>query len=154
MTRPVNDTGESLVELLITIVVIGIAVPALIGAVLLAIDSSSQDRRQAQAQGLLTSWSERIVEQTSDATAYGSCPSLTKYAIAPYALSPLPAGFHASVQSVQAWSGAAFGGCADPDSGIRLLRLRMHVDAALYPSFDLDQYVVLRKPCPSAVTSC
>lgn len=144
-----GDVGETLVEIIVAIALMGIAIPSVIGAVLVAVDSSSQDRRQVQAQQVLTSWSERIVEKTTDDAAYGSCPTLAKYASAPYALTSLPPGFSTSVQSVDVPAGATFAACTNPENGIRRLKLRVTVTGGLWPAFDVDRYLVLRKPCPS-----
>jgi hypothetical protein len=127
----------------------GVAIPSIVGAVLLAVDSSSQDRRQVQAQRLLTSWSETIANGNSDLTySVGSCPAPAYYQSGAFAPSGLPAGFHASVVSLKYWKAGAFDPSAcSTEEGVRLIRIRISVDAALYPSFALDRDVVVRKPC-------
>ena len=146
--RTVRDVGETLMELIITIAILGITVPALIGAVLVAVDSSSQDRRIVQAQQMLTSWSETIAKANSDAS-YTSCPAVSYYATGSFAPTPaLPAGFTASVVApIDYWqsSSGSFQPCA-ADEGARRLHLRISVTAGLYPSFNVDRYVLVRKP--------
>lgn len=148
--RTGRDSGESLLELIITMMIMGIAVPAVIAAVLAAVGASSQDRRLVQAQQLLTSWSESIEKANADDAAYTSCPALTYYATGAFSPAAVPAGFHASVASIDYWDAgtSSFAGCA-ADAGVRRLQLRVDVDAALYPSFALDRYVIVRKPCPA-----
>ena len=63
-----GQAGETLLEIIITIMIMGLAIPAVVGAVLAAVGSSSQDRRQVQAQQLLTSWSETIAKANTDTT--------------------------------------------------------------------------------------
>jgi type II secretory pathway pseudopilin PulG len=140
-----GDVGESLIELIITIMIMGITLPSVIGAVLLAVDVSSQDRRQVQAQRLLTSWSETVADKNSDST-YGSCPA-PDYATGTFAPTGLPPGFTASVETIEYWDGAAFTSSCGSDTGARRVKLRMSVDAALYPAFELGRYVIVRKPC-------
>jgi type II secretory pathway pseudopilin PulG len=148
-----RDVGETLIELIITIAIMGITIPAVIGAVVVAIDSSSQDRRIVQAQQLLTSWSETIAQANTEASyTSASCPlSPSYYATGSFAPSPtLPSGFTASVATVDYWqaSTGSFGGCA-LDEGIRRIHLQIAVTASLYPTFTVDRYVLLRRPCSS-----
>ena len=74
-----GEAGESLLEIIITIMIMGLAIPAVVGAVLAAVGSSSQDRRQVQAQQLLTSWSETIAKHNDDGS-YAACPATSYYA--------------------------------------------------------------------------
>jgi type II secretory pathway pseudopilin PulG len=145
-----GEAGESLLEILITIMIMGLAIPAVVGAVMAAVGSSSQDRRQVQAQQLLTSWSETIAKANTDGTygAYGACPPGSYYATAPFAPGAVPAGFTVSVASIDYWDAttSTFGGCA-ADQGVRRLKLRVDVAAAVYPSFAMDRYIIVRKPC-------
>jgi type II secretory pathway pseudopilin PulG len=147
--RAARDVGETLMELIITIAILGITIPALIGAVLVAVDSSSQDRRIVQAQQLLTTWSEAIAKANTDAT-YTACPAPAYYATAPFAVSPAPpSGFTASVVApIDYWqaSTSSFQPCA-ADEGVRRIHLRITVNAALYPAFNVDRYVLVRRPC-------
>jgi type II secretory pathway pseudopilin PulG len=146
-----RDVGETLIELIITIAIMGITIPAVIGAVLVAVDSSSQDRRIVQAQQLLTSWSETIAKANTEASyTSAACPlPLSYYAAGSFAPSPvLPSGFMASVASVDYWqaSTSSYGGCAQ-DEGIRRIHLQIAVTASLYPTFTVDRYVLVRRPC-------
>ncbi len=148
--RTGRDSGESLLELIITMMIMGIAVPAVIAAVLAAVASSSQDRRQVQAQQLLTSWSETIAQANDDDLDYTACPALNYYATSPFAPATVPSGFHVSVASIDYWDPDAdsFLGCGE-DEGVRRLLLRVDVDAGLYPTFAVDRYVIVRKSCPT-----
>jgi type II secretory pathway pseudopilin PulG len=144
-----GQAGESLLEIIITIMIMGLAVPAVVGAVLAAVGSSSQDRRQVQAQQLLTSWSETIAKKNTD-TSYtnGNCQPPSYYEGVSFAPTPAaPAGFHVSVVSVRYWSAGSFVATCATDEGVRQLRLRVTVDAALYPTFTMDRYVIVRRPC-------
>jgi Tfp pilus assembly protein PilV len=144
-----GQAGESLLEIIITIMIMGLAIPAVVGAVLAAVGSSSQDRRQVQAQQLLTSWSETIVKATTDSNYNsGNCQPASYYETGSFAPSPAaPAGFHATVVSIKYWTAGAFAAACASDEGVRQLQLRVTVDAALYPSFSVDRYVIVRKPC-------
>jgi type II secretory pathway pseudopilin PulG len=138
-----------LLEIIITIMIMGLAIPAVVGAVLAAVGSSSQDRRQAQAQQLLTSWSETIAKGNTDTTyAAGNCQPSSFYETGSFSPAPAPpAGFHVTVVSVRYWTAGAFAAACASDEGVRQVRLRVIVDAALYPSFAMDRYVIVRRPC-------
>ena len=146
---PGGDRGESLIELLITVVIIGITVPALMGAVLLTVAASSQDRRQVQAQALVSSWAETVARENKTDAAYTSCPALSYYAQAPFAPGAIPTGFTATVVSISYWNAASsqFNATCAADPGIRLVQLKVSVPAGIYPAFDVSQSIVVRKLC-------
>jgi type II secretory pathway pseudopilin PulG len=145
-----GDAGESLLEIIITIMIMGLAIPAIVGAVMAAVGSSSQDRHQVQAQQLLTSWSETIAKANTDGSygPYGACPPGSFYATGPFAPAALPSGFVVSVTSIDYWDAATstFGGCA-ADKGVRRLRLHVDVGAGVYPAFAMERYFIVRRPC-------
>lgn len=149
-----GDVGETLLELLISLMVIGIGVTAILGAVGIATQASTLDERQIQAQALLRSWGEHIVAVTSDAT-YSPCATTATYASspsmygspAPAGLQTLPSGFTPSVTQVQYWDGTAFVGACVTDRGVQRVRLTMSVADSLYPGFASTYDVVVRRPC-------
>jgi hypothetical protein len=142
-----RDSGESLVELLVAIVILGTSVVAVLGAVATAVGASTLDRRQVQAQAVLRTWGERIA--AVDDTGYGDCRSASGVETTTPAPSPLPAGFTASVSDVAYWDGTAFvSGCtAGSDPGLRRVTLELTAVSALYPGFTETLDVVARKPC-------
>jgi Tfp pilus assembly protein PilV len=142
-----GDRGESLVELLVTVLIIGTSVVGVLGAVATAVGASTLDRRQVQAQTVLRTWGERIA--AVDDAGYGDCRSASGVAATTPAPSPLPAGFTASVTDVSFWNGTAYvATCtAGSDPGVRRVTLRLEADSMLYPGFTRDLDVVVRKPC-------
>jgi type II secretory pathway pseudopilin PulG len=141
------DAGETLVELLITILILGTSVLGILAAVGTAVGASTLDRRQVQAQAVLRSWGESVAT-VSDA-AYGTCLGPSGVAAATPAPSPLPAGFTASVAGVSYWDAATSSfvpGCTT-DRGLRRVTLRLEANSMLYPGFTETLDVVVRKPC-------
>ena len=154
VSRRPRDAGETLLELLISLMIIGVGVTAILGAVGIATQASTLDERQVQAQALLRSWGEHITAATTDGT-YAPCATTGTYASAPWTysapppagLQALPPGFTPSVTSVQYWNGSSFVGSCGTDSGVQRLRLTMTVADSLYPGFASTYDVVVRRPC-------
>jgi type II secretory pathway pseudopilin PulG len=158
-----DDVGESLVEILLSIMIIGIAVTAILGGVGLAARASTQDQRQIQAQALLRSWGEHVQARTTDAT-YTPCATTSTYGTAsawgypsppPAGLEALPAGFTPGVTQVQYWDGGAgaFVASCGTDSGVQRVRLAMTVPDGLYPGFTSTYDVVVRRPCAALASA-
>lgn len=137
-----HDRGETLVELLVTIVILGIAGVAILGATLIAVDSSVLHRSQAQAQAGLRSWAEQIAR-----ASYTECAGTSSF--------PAPSGvssdFSWTVNGVQYWDGSQFvASCAGTDRGVQKVTLQVTVPRTVYPGFSQKLDVVVRKPCVSA----
>ena len=155
-----RDKGETLVELLVTIAILGTAVVGVMGAVATAVGASTLDRRQVQAEAVLRTWGENVA--AVDDAGYGDCRSAAAVAATTPAPAPLPAGFTASVTAVKYWTGTQFlpadqlywNGTAwvpacspGADPGLRLVSLRLAANDLLYPGFTQNLDVVVRKPC-------
>lgn len=135
------DAGETLIEALVTIAILGIAVVVLLSAILIGVKTSVAHRKHAQAQGELRSWAERITSR-----AYVDCADPVTFG-GPGAL---PEGLSGNVIAVQYWDGTKFvpRGCAGPagDKGLQKVSLRLHVADGIAPGFTQDLDVVVRRP--------
>src|SRR4051794_9713611 len=104
-----SDSGETLIELVIAVAILGIAAVAILGGLMVSIQSSVIHRNEATGGAYVRSFAEAI--QTSvDNAGYKPCAT----AAAAYAGVPvldLPAGYTRSVMSVQSWNGSAWGAC-------------------------------------------
>lgn len=172
--RPARtESGESLLELLVSVTLLGLAVVSVFPAVLAAVGASRMDRESVQAQSLVRSWGEFVVARTTDtgAGAYVPCASPATYdpasPAAPSAWSyqsPLPAlptGFAATVVEVQWWNGTTFvakdhgsgtaGACVTgtDDTGVQRLKLRVAGAGSGWVGVRADHWVAVRKPCAS-----
>lgn len=155
-----DDRGETLLELLIAVAIIGLGVTSILGAVMIAVSSSTLDQQQVQAQARLKSWAEKLNTATYVSCAtHSSYPSYATFAAQNPPVPALPGGFTATYVAVQSWNGSAFvdttpsctsTGTSPSDQGVQRLRLRITASAALYPGFSTDLWVTLRKPCATA----
>lgn len=143
-----QEHGETLLELLITVTILGLAVASIAGAVLAAVGGSTMHRQQAQAQALLHSWAERVAA-VSDAS-YVACAVAGSIPAPPS--DAVPAGFTASVTRVQYWDAASssFGPSCGTDSGVQQVRLTVTAPQRLLPAFSEYVDVVVRRPCATA----
>jgi Tfp pilus assembly protein PilV len=137
-----RDAGESLIELLVTVVILGITTAGISGALLATGQASTLHRQQALAQNALRSWAEQL-----GAGTYTDCAAADSFA----GPSPaLPAGLTADVSAVQYWDGKSFADSCDTDTGIQKLTLRITAANGLLAALVRSSAVVLRKPCESA----
>lgn len=140
---PRRDAGETLVELLMTVVILGIATAGISGALLVSTKASALHQQQALAQNALRSWAEQV-----GAGAYTPCAAAGSFG----APSPaLPTGLTAAVSAVQYWNGTAFTGTCGADTGIQRVTLRITATNGLSAPLTDTVAVVVRRPC---VSSC
>lgn len=120
-----SEAGTTLVELLVTVAIMGIAVVSIVAAMGTSILGTDHHRKQAQAQTVLLSAIDAVKSQSTN--AYQSCATAATYA--PAAGVTLPAGWTASVISISSvtyWNGSAFAAapCA-PDTKLQLVRVQV-----------------------------
>jgi len=135
------DRGETLIEALVTIAILGIAVVALLGAIMMGIRTSVLHRKHAQAQAELRSWAERI---SATGATYVPCAKPGDV-VGPGAL---PQGLSGSVIGVEYWDGtSSFGpGCAvATDHGLQRVTLRITAAPGVQPTVSEELDVVVRK---------
>jgi hypothetical protein len=143
MTTDGRDAGETLIELLVAIAILGTSVIAILGGILVVEESSSMHRKQAQAQNGLRSWAEQV-----STAPYVNCALASGFS--PPSPS-LPSGFTPTVAAVRYWNGTSFANSCGSDTGIQKVTLQIVVASGLYPGFTQRLDLVLRKPC---VSSC
>lgn len=145
------DRGETLVELIVTIAVMGLAVVAIVGAIANSIMLSALHRKQTTAGVYVRAYSEAV--ETKVATApYVPCAAPGDYAsVAP----PPPAGFTSSITAVAYWNGSTFVGtlasCPGADQGVQRVSVRVATtDNKVVETLD----VIVREPCRPADDPC
>jgi prepilin-type N-terminal cleavage/methylation domain-containing protein len=96
------EDGFSLVEVLVTIVIVSVTFSALLGGLVTTITVSSLHRKQATADSVARSAAEWIKDGVQ--TPYQDCAGVGTYSLSAL---PHPAGYSAAIQSVEYWDGAA-----------------------------------------------
>jgi type II secretory pathway pseudopilin PulG len=148
-----DDRGETLVELMVAIGIIGVTVVAVLGGIAASVKMTDIHRKQARANAFLRAAAEQV-ESTVAAlpTGYRACGSAGA-GVAAYEPSvdiavPASSGFEANVTNVESWDAAAspprFVACASTDSGVQrvTIRVRSTDDRAIE-----TLGVIIRKPC-------
>ncbi len=148
-----DDRGETLIEILATIVVMGITVTAVLGAVATSIRLTDVHRKQAVAVNLVHAYGEAIENGVQTASKYQGCGTATTYRN----LYSIPGNFSANysrdVTAVSYWNGTAFvSGCTlSTDSGVQKLSLRVWSnDNRANETLD----IIIRRPCRPSDPLC
>ena len=142
-----SDGGESLLELLIAIAILGIAIVAVVGSLVTGVLVSDIHRKQTVAGSTLRNYAESVESSVAASTsAYTSCGTPSAYAT-PSGFTA-PAGYTASVTAVRYWKGVPTLSfqttCASPDSGVQKVSLRVRSnDGRATETLD----IIVRKPC-------
>jgi prepilin-type N-terminal cleavage/methylation domain-containing protein len=95
------EEGFSLVELLVTIVIVGVTFSALLGGLITTITVSSLHRKQSTADSVARSAAEWVKDSVQ--TPYANCAGVGTYSFSGLAK---PAGYSVAVQTVEYWDGA------------------------------------------------
>jgi len=137
--RPARDDGSSLVELLVSIVLLGVVATGLFGALVASVRGAATHQELSTMNAALNSSAELV---SGPATPYVSCSSTAPSPMEAYqaALAGLGAGapLTAAVQSVDTWDGTRFV-TACPAVGSRTLQLvHLRVTSAKGLTRDLE----------------
>jgi Tfp pilus assembly protein PilE len=140
MRRPTrNEQGESLLELVIAVAILGIAVVAIAAGISVSIIVADTHRKQATAGFVAKSYAEAI-EQYVASGGYAVCAAPSSYQPATVSF-PVRAGFTPTSSAAMSWTGAGWSTCT-ADTGVQKVTVTVTSDGRATESID----VVLRKP--------
>jgi prepilin-type N-terminal cleavage/methylation domain-containing protein len=141
--RREGERGDTLIELLVAVVVMGIAVVAVSGGIAVSVRMSDIHRKQAQAGAYIRDFAEAVENAVqASPTAYVACAAAGTYDS--YYTVPSAAFTVAAPTPVRYWDGSTFGTTCTTDSGVQQLSLR--IDSADNRVSE-TLVVVIRKPC-------
>jgi Tfp pilus assembly protein PilV len=121
MSRPANDRGETLLEVLIAVVIIGVAIVAIIGGLVTSVLMSDIHRKQATAGSTVRDYAETIEKYV--AGNYVACQSAANYTSAVGFTNPT--GYARSVTSVSYWNGSGWASACGTDVGLQQLTVQV-----------------------------
>lgn len=148
--RADSNVGETLVELLISIVLLGIASTAVIGTITMGIKAASIATGTGNDQNVLRNWAEQIEAMPYDLCAYPSQPAPVAYPNS----ATLPTGTTLSITDIRYWDGSAYvassGACVDAnDKGLQEITLSASSPAAGPTPVEATLKIVKRRGCVS-----
>ena len=152
---PGAEAGFSLIEVLISVAIMGIAMVAVIGALATQIKGADLHRNQSNASAVLSSAAEKI--QSSGYVACDASPATTYKAAARTATLPsdwvtkgVSVGLAIDVTSVKNWNGSSFVATCAPDATdtLGLLQIQLVTVAVTGPNASGTEQldIVKRKP--------
>ena len=142
--EPAGDRGESLIELLVTVVIVSTAVVAVVGGLVTALMMSTLYRKQAEAAEHLSNYAALI-----ESSPYDECPGVSYPTYNP----GVGSGYTADPPAVQFRSGSSFvSSCpAGGDTGIQQVTLWVRsTDGRVNES----RTIIIRKPCRPTEALC
>jgi type II secretory pathway pseudopilin PulG len=107
-----NDTGETLIELIMSVAVMGIAVVAIVGGIATSILMSDIHRKQTTAGANVRNYAEAVETYVTVPGNFNATTSPIALQTAVAAVFAPPTGFTAAVTSVQCWNDPVFGTCS------------------------------------------
>jgi hypothetical protein len=145
----VDDRGETLIELLVAMLIMGTATVAVVGGLGTAILMSDVHRKQATIAVFMDTYAAKINGAVAGTNGYKECAGPTTY---PSYDPGLP--YKAKIESVRFWNGTTY---ATPctigsDPGVQLLTL--HVWFEGIPRVDRYMDIVIRRPCRATDAPC
>ena len=140
------ERGETLIELIVTVAIMGTAVVAILGAIANSIMLTGTHRKQSVAGAAVRAYAETVETGVAAApTKYAACASVAAYQTA-FAYTP-PTGYTRSVLSVEYVNSTnGFTGSCSTDLGVQRVTLQV---ASSDNKVKEKLVIVIRKPCRS-----
>ncbi|TDU91677.1 prepilin-type N-terminal cleavage/methylation domain-containing protein [Kribbella voronezhensis] len=141
--RVADERGETLVEMLLAVAIMGIAAVALMAGLTTSVLMSDIHRKQATAGTAVRDYAEALQKYVADGHYVDNCLSTTSYGLDSLADTP---GFHHLLVagSMRYWSGTDWQPTCTTDTGLQKLTIRVYTDDDRASE---QLVVVLRKPC-------
>lgn len=143
-----DERGETLVELMMAIAILGIAAVAILSGLLLSVKTSTVHRNEASGGAYVRSFAEAI-QNYVDSSGYVACASAAS-TYAGVAVTNIPGTYTKLVTAVQSWNGSSWGSCTA--DGIQRLELTVRTTGDATHRAEEKLTVILRRPCNGPAT--
>ena len=147
--RRASERGETLVELIVSVAILGVAAVAILAGLMLTAKSSDVQRNQATGGAYVRSFAEAI-QNFVDSNGFRDCASAAS-AYGGVAVPDLPTGYAKAVTAVQSWTDTGWGVCTG--KGIQRLDLKITTTGDAKHRSDETLTVILRQPCNGAAST-
>lgn len=154
--RRSRDRGETLVELLVAIAILGVAGVAVMAGLLLSVKASDIHRRETTGSAYVRNYAEAVQNYvaTSGASNYKPCAGANWYSPAKVGFT-VPTGFTANQSAALSVSPTGVTSSCASDTGVQMVTLSVASSDNLVSE---RLSVVIRKPCDGdqavAATKC
>lgn len=146
-----GEAGETLVEVLVAIAILGLAAVAILAGLQLSVKSSDIHRKEATGGSYVRSLAEAVQNYVSASpTNYKSCASANYYTSK--AALTLPTGYVPSETAAQVWTGSTWASCGS-DKGVQRVMLTVTSPGDATHTAAEKLYLVVRKACSGPVGS-
>lgn len=150
-----SDRGESLVELLVAVAILGVAAVAILAGLQLSVQASDIHRKQTTGGAYVRSYAEAIADYVaSSASHYVPCAGAGAYGAATVGFAgSLPSGYSATSSAALRVppDGGAAGTCAGNDTGVQQVSLTVSSGDGRASE---RLTVLLRRPCSATMAVC
>lgn len=154
-TRLRDEQGETLVEVLVAVLILGVAGVAILAGLQLSITTSDIHRKQTTGGAYARSYAEAIERYVASATGhYVACAPADAYSPATVGFdSQLPVGFTGTQAAALrvAPDGGPAGSCSGNDTGVQQVTITVSSSDG---RADEQLAVLLRKPCSASMAAC
>src|SRR4051812_13455105 len=154
LRRLQNDRGESLIEVLVAVVILGFAGVAVMAGLGIAAQASDIHRKETTSGAYVRSYAEAIENYgaTPGQSYYKPCAAANAYNVAAVTSTlGLPSGYSASHDPAKSVGNNGVAAGCTVDTGVQQVTLYVKsVDARVAETL----VIVLRIPCDPSVTAC
>lgn len=152
--EPRNDRGETLVEVLVTVIILGIAGVAVLAGLMVAVKSSDLGRKQASGGSYVRSLAEAIQNSVTASGGYQSCAAANVYLTnSVKTQAGLPGTYTSAQTAAKSWNGSSWSACGT-DNGSQQLTLTVTSPGSTSAQRAVETLTfILRKPCRGSVPS-
>lgn len=142
-----DEAGETLVEVLVAVAILGLAAVAVLAGVELAVKSSTIGRNQATSGSYVRSLAESIQNSVA-ASGYQKCGGGAYLTSGVLTSAGIPSTYTVTVVSTSAWTSSGWVACTNTlDNGVQRLDLKVTSPGDIVHRANETLSVIIRKPC-------